>query len=122
MLELQVGEAEVFAFYRPPNAGPNVGAYLRTVFPGGHFKGIGFEALRSLGTGLHDVPVDERAPSEQGQEPAGWTEWDRRMAAFHYALFAYGVGAVTATGVLNRARAVFDHEAEQGMRLRHFPP
>ncbi len=49
MLQLQVGSGVVFAFYQPPNAGPNVGGYLGRVWPGGEFKGLSYDQLRSPG-------------------------------------------------------------------------
>lgn len=108
MLELRVSEDEVFAFYRPPDAGPNVGGYFGRVYPGGQFKGLPFDRLRALGTGRHEAEADERAGSDRGPEPAGRTEAVRRMEDFRYALFLYTVGAARDWEVLAFARRVVE--------------
>jgi hypothetical protein len=120
MLTVQVEDDEVFAHYLSPDAGPNNGGYLGQVFPDGNFKGLTFEQLRALGSGQHDVTVDERARSDRGCEP-GRPEYDRRLAAFRFALFMYTVGVCNATEVLQRAREAVHHEIEQGMTIRHYP-
>jgi hypothetical protein len=110
VLELQVCEDEVFAFYRSPNAGPAIGGSLARVRPGGRFKGLSFDRLRALGTGRHEVEVDARARTERGQEPGSRSDRERAVADFHWALFGYTVGACTAEGVLDQARQVIRSE------------
>jgi hypothetical protein len=74
MLRLEVTGPEILISYRPPDAGPNVGGYLGSVFPGGRFKGLGYDELLALGTGRREVLVDEAAPSTRGSEPLFFAE------------------------------------------------
>jgi hypothetical protein len=121
MLTVHVEDDEVFAHYLPPDAGPNNGGYLGRVLQAGHFKGLAFEQLRALGAGQHDVALDECASSDPGREPDGRTEYDRRLAAFRFALFMYTVGACNAAEVLHRAREVVHRVIEQRMTILHHP-
>jgi hypothetical protein len=118
-LELQVAEDVVFAHFLPANAGPNSSGYLGRVYPGGHFKGVGFDELRVLGTGWHSVAIDERVLSEGGREPECESEWRRLFEQFRFALFMYGVGACVAHEVLAAAREVVRLESQQ---QRHAEP
>ena len=111
-LKLQVGDGTVFAYYLPSNAGPNVGGYRGQVFPGGHFKGVGFEQLRALGNGRHEFALDERIRSERGREPEFESDWHRQFERFQFSLFIYGVGACVAREVLDTAREVIRLELQ----------
>jgi hypothetical protein len=96
MLRLEVDDAEILVCYKPPNAGPNVGGYLGLVGPGGSFKGLGHDTLMRLGTGWHDVLVDERARSVRGTTPIEQTEDDRLFRKLRHTLFRFEVGACVA--------------------------
>ena len=111
-LELQAGRNVVFAYFHSADDG----GYLGQVYPGGHFHGVGFDELHTLGTGRHQVALDERAKSEQGQEPEYESESQRRFERFKWYLFMYGVGVCVALEVLGAAREIILLEAvEQRM-------
>ncbi|WP_437315837.1 DUF6210 family protein [Sorangium sp. So ce385] len=118
MLELQVGARVVFAHYLPADAGPNNGGYLGLVYPGGTFYGVGFDELRALGTGRHQLALDERARSERGREPEYESEWQRQFERFQFMLFSYSVGAYVALEVLSAAREIFELECRIGRLTR----
>ncbi len=111
MLELQVGDAVVFAYYQPPDAGPDVGGYLGRVRAGGQFKGLDFDQLRYLGSGRHDVILDERRRDRPGAEPEYRSEHDRLFERFRFSLFMYSVGACAAHVVLSSACEVIRLES-----------
>jgi hypothetical protein len=93
MLLLEVDDAEILVFYKPPDSGPSVGGYLGVVGPGGSFKGLDYDRLLDLGPGWHDVPVVETASSHRGMVPLEQTEDDRLFRELRHALFQYEVGA-----------------------------
>jgi hypothetical protein len=69
--------------------------------------------LLSLGTGEHELDLDERLPVRQGTEPQYESEWERQVQQkFRYELFKYYVGAPTDFEVLNSAREVIRLESE----------
>ncbi|XXX75541.1 hypothetical protein WMF30_48615 [Sorangium sp. So ce134] len=111
-LELQIGNRVVFAHYLPADAGPNNGGYVGRVFPGGTFHGVGFDELRALGTGRHQLALDERARSEPGHEPQYESEWRRLFEGFQFTLFMYCVGACSALEVLSEAREIIQLESQ----------
>lgn len=103
MLILEVVMPEIFAYYQPPTAGPNVGGYLGTVFPGGSFLGLRYDALFVLGTGYHEVIADERAERSRGNEPEDRTDDEARVRDLRLSLFMDRVGICTEGEVMFRA-------------------
>jgi len=64
------------------------GGYFARIWPGGEFRGLGFEQLLSLGTGEHELDLDERLPVRRGTEPRYGSEWEREYdQEFRYGLF-----------------------------------
>jgi hypothetical protein len=113
-VEIEVGDDVVFAYYVPADAGPNVGGYLAKVFAGGQFLSVGYADLRALGTGHHQIAMDERAQLESGPEPEYESEWRQRFEEFQFTLFMHRVGACVALDVLSAASEVVRLEiAEQ---------
>jgi hypothetical protein len=102
MLVLEVADSEIFAFYQPPDAGPNVGGYLGRVFPGGNFHGLSHRELLALGSGCYEVEVDERAGSERGKALSRSAEHEM-LGSLRWGLFMYQVGACNEDEVLCRA-------------------
>lgn len=84
----------IFAFYRPPGAGANAGGYLGKIAEGGYFHDLDFERLRKLGTGHHEAPMDERAPSFLGAVPA-MSQRETLDLELCWVLFQWSVGALS---------------------------
>jgi len=103
MLVLEVAAPEICAFYRPPDAGPNVVGYLARVYPGGSFLGIDYERLLALGTGSHEVLADERAKGSRGVEPPKQPVGERQLGELQWALFMYREGICTEGEVVFQA-------------------
>lgn len=101
MLTVEVHDHAIFVFYKPINAGSNVGGYLGRIFQGGTFHGISLEALRQLGTGSHSVLVDERERSADGSPPV-LCDRDQLDLDFDWALFTWQVGACSRMELWNR--------------------
>ena len=99
MLVLEVVKPEIHAFYLPKDAGPNIGGYLGRIYPGGSFHGLGYQELLTLGSGSHDVEIDERARSERGNTPAVQAQ-DELLRKLRWSLFMYQVGACAEGEVL----------------------
>jgi hypothetical protein len=112
MLTLQVnrkGTPKVYAHYREPNAGPNNGGCVASIYPGGRFLGLTFEQLRALGSGVHQVEVpDERDMSSTGEEPTYKSERERQYEVFCFALFGHCVGLYTELEVLTFAERAIE--------------
>lgn len=100
MLTLEVYDNEIFAHYCPDDAGPNVGGYLGRIFPGGSFLGAPFEQLCALGSGTHDVALNERTDSTDeyhGKEPR-----EAYLSDAGWAHFCHTVGAITRLELQNK--------------------
>lgn len=90
LLKIQINESEIFVHYQPI---PKEGSHLGRVFPGGGFNGVNFEQLLSLGTGEHNLDIDERARSVQAVAPRYASNREKEFANLRYAIFMYEVGA-----------------------------
>jgi hypothetical protein len=95
LLKIQCHEFEVLVFYRSDPKDRCGGGYLGRVFPAGHFHGLDFELLRSLGTGEHTVEMDERARSAKGLSPEYATNLERDYANLQFKLFMFSAGVCT---------------------------
>ena len=94
MLTLDVHEEAIFCHYRPDDADPYDGGCMGRCWPGGTFCDWTFDRLYALGTGDHDVLVDEKVESvDSGKRPFFEADFDRAWAMFVYA-----------RGDVNRAR------------------
>ncbi len=102
MLTLEVYDDEIYVHYLPNDAGPNVGGYLGRVFPGGGFMNATWEELQHLGSGTHDVTLDEHAHREFTEEYRGKEPKHSYLTDAAWANFCYTVGAITKLELLNR--------------------
>lgn len=118
-LVLHVVGDDAFVFYQMSS---RPGGYIARVWPGGEFKGPGFDQLLSLGTGEHEVGLDDRLPVRRGPEPRYESEWRQQFAEFQYMLFRYHVGVATASEVLSSAYHVFRLESGNKPAQAHVLP
>ncbi len=102
MLFIEVADGEILVHYLAPDAGPNNGGYLGRVFPGGNFHGLSYRKLLALGSGSHEVEVNERASSNRGNEPTCSAE-DEMLGELRWSMFMYQVGACIADEVIHSA-------------------
>ena len=109
-LTLLVLNRAVFVFYGDRVGGG--GGTIGRVWPGGEFQGISFDRLVSLGTGDHDLVIEESIPSLLGTEPEYESEWRRRFEYFQFDLFKYYVHASSPLEVLFSAYQVFRLDSE----------
>src|SRR5262249_8497727 len=104
-----VGNQAVFVFHRTSSGD---GGYLARVWPGGEFRGLNFDQLHSLGSGEHQLDLDEHLPVRQGTEPRYESAWTPRVDQFRFGFFRYYVNASSPIEVLNSAREVIRLESE----------
>jgi hypothetical protein len=83
MLTVEIHPDEAFVWYLAPDACPNNGGYVGRVFPGGEFHDLTYDQLVVLGTGKHEVLIDERRYGDnKGEAPAN--PKDHLMFVFYY--------------------------------------
>lgn len=95
LIKIQDSGGEVFVHYLPLPAGQQNGGSIWRVFPGERFHGLDFDLLKGLGTGEHEIDIDERALSSIYKEPKYDSDRQRDCANLRYKLFMYFNGAMT---------------------------
>ncbi|MCA9173537.1 MAG: hypothetical protein KDB14_03540 [Planctomycetales bacterium] len=105
-LSLEPNEYAIFYHwnYSPPVK--NIGGELGCIYHDGALFGLSFDDLNSLGSGTHNIQMDERNRTPHGTRP----KFDNERGSyelFKLALFGYEHGVFTQTEVLMRALLSF---------------
>ena len=105
-LSLELQDSAIFYHwnYSPPVK--NIGGSFGSVYPDGALFGISFNELRSLGSGTHDMQMDEHNWTSTGTKPELGPD-QKQLELLKLVLFGYEHGVFTATECLQHALQSF---------------
>ncbi|MGF1581696.1 MAG: hypothetical protein ACFCD0_20395 [Gemmataceae bacterium] len=118
-LALDVNEHVIFFYCNYQPSVKNVGGYFGRVYPDGGLFGKSFVELWVLGTGIHNIQLDDRQQTSRGTKPDFDDDRDQ-FEWFRLALFGYQHGVFTQTEVLMRALLAYTPNFEDC--VRHLAP
>ncbi len=105
-LSLELHDYAIFYHWNYTHPVKNFGGAFGRVYPDGALFGISFRSLVKLGSGTHDVQLDETKPTPTGTKPT-FDDEKQRLESFKTALFGYKHGCFTKTDLLKYALESF---------------
>ena len=106
-LSLELHESAIFYHwnYSPPLK--NIGGSFGRIFSDGALFGRTFDELKTLGSGTHDIRMDEHKRTPAGTRPR-YNDERKQFELFKLTAFGYRHGAFTDTDLLQSALMAFN--------------